>query len=67
MTAYDAVRPGDVVTFGSHTSRWRVLDHPSTDAHTLMVECIHHPFAANVGTVQLLVASHTDVHLFIDY
>lgn len=61
MTAYDAVRPGDVVTFGSHTSRWRVLDHPSTGNGTLMVECIAHPFTANVGTVQLLVESHTDI------
>lgn len=62
---YITILAEEIITFGSCTSEWVVLDHPSTGNGTLMVKCMKgaHGKPAQHNDIRLLVEGETKVYL----
>ncbi len=60
---YSHIIAGEIITFGSRTTEWVVLDHPATGNGTIMVKCIKTQYACNLDSVRLLDEMDTLVYL----
>jgi hypothetical protein len=65
-TPYSEILVDDIIAFGSLTTEWVVLDHPSTGNGTLMIQCIKTRiggYGPQLGVIRDLCEGHTDVYL----